>query len=112
MKISKEPVMEIIKAVRSIVEPEVIEAPLQDLSVYYLDDITLSFTTTERADFYGLMFEALGRDFSIINNLEVLFSAENDEGDEESFSLESPELIKHLEDFLRWRAEVIRSFGA
>lgn len=112
MKVSKEVVLDLVKAVRAKVEPETIDAGSQKLSVYYLDDITVSFTQTERQDFYGLMFEALGRDFSIINNLELLVTGENDEGDEEVFIVEDENLVEELSSFLRWRTGVLDRLGA
>ena len=112
MKISKDLTLELIKSVRGKVEPETLPAATQELSVYFLDDITLSFTKNDRQDFYGLTFEALGRDFSIINNLEVLVTAENDEGDEEGFIVEDEVLLGLLEDFISWRIKVLKNFGA
>lgn len=112
MKISKELTLDLIKIIRDKVEAEIVSTEEQSLSVYFLDDITLSFTQTERKDFYGLTFEALGRDFSVINNLEVLVTAENDEGDEEGFIVEDEVLIGLLEEFLTWRIKVLKDFGA
>lgn len=112
MKVSKETTLELVKAIRSRVEPETVDAGAQKLTVYFLDDITLSFTQTERQDFYGLTFEALGRDFSIINNLELLVTGENDEGDEEGFIVEDEKLVTLLEEFLAWRVKTLSLFGA
>lgn len=112
MKVSKEVTMSLIRSIRSKVEPETVDAGTQNLTVFFLDDITLSFTQTERQDFYGLTFEALGRDFSIINNLELLVIAENDEGDEEGFIVEDELLVSKLEKFLALRTEILDEFGA
>lgn len=112
MKIAREVVLDLIKATRKVAEPENVATPGQELTVYFLDDITLSFTKGEKVDFYGLTFEALGRDFSIINNLEVLVAGENDEGDEEGFIVEDEQLLTHLADFLQWRIRVMETFGS
>ena len=112
MKVAKEAVSGLVKAMRAAVEAESVEVGPQTLTVYFLDDVTLSFTQTERQDFYGLTFEALGRDFSVINNLELLVTSENDEGDEVGLIVEDGELVALLEDFLRWRTRTLEVFGA
>lgn len=112
MKVAKDKVLPLLHLIKSTIEEEILETPKQELSVFFLDDITLSFTREEKPIFYGLTFEALGRDFSVINNLEVLVAAENDEGDEEGYLVEDEALVELLNEFLGWRTKVLEKFGA
>lgn len=112
MKISKDTVASLVKTVRGATTPETVAGTGQELTVYYLDDLTLSFTQGEKPAFFGLTFEALGRDFYVIANLDLLVTAENDEGDPEAYMVEDEKLAEAIDHFLQWRTDVLEKFGA
>lgn len=110
MKVSSDVVKDLLAAIREVAEPESLDTGIQILTLYRLDDVIAMFTTGETPVFHGVTFEALGQDFSIINNLELLVRGENDEGDEEAFIVGDRE-VPALEEFLIWRTRTIRSLG-
>lgn len=112
MKVSREAVQLLIMSMRKNVEPETVDTGAQLLTLYRLDDVVVSFTQSVPEAFYGITFEALGQDFSIINSLDLLVSGENDEGDDETFLVEDDVLLERLEEFLAWRTKTLDTFGA
>lgn len=110
MKLNRVVIEDLVSKVRQAVEPvELNKGKL--LKAFYMDDLTLSFLPDdEDFVFYGLGFEALGRDFFVLNDYSVLVLTENDEGDSETHEVVDKEFIGYLNEYLHWRTKVVAKF--
>jgi len=116
MKITASVVKALAKAVRAqgvVNESETAEG--KKLQAYYLEDMTLSFIIGDdgRQSLYGLSFEAIGKEFSIISSLDLLVSLPSEEDDEESvYDINDSDFLAHIEEYLRWRTVMLEKFDS
>lgn len=80
-----------------------------DLIVVRLNDLMVSLEERNgKKAFYGMVFEALGQDFTILPGGDVLIQAVNDEtGDVDTLEVNDDEFIELLEKFLEWRKQAL-----
>lgn len=113
MKIPSATVKNLAKAVREkAVFDDVDGIDEQKVRAYFLEDITVSFILGEKPTFFGISFEAIGREFTILQNLDILVSLpeENEEG-EEAYEINDEKTVKLLNDYLVWRTTALETVG-
>ena len=113
MKISQDVVKGLAKAARTYGVSEDIEGPEnQKIQAFYLDDVTVSFNLGDRASLYGVSFETLGKEFTIIASLDLLISLpKGDDSEDEIFEIEDAGVVAHIEEYLRWRTVALEKFN-
>jgi len=113
VKIAKDVVGKLIVAVQKEAEPLTVDAEGEALLAYYLDDLSVTFTPGEKPVFYGLIFEALGQEFSVLGNLDVLIAVPSEEVEDETDALviADESFIAKLEEFLSWRTSMLENFS-
>lgn len=113
MKISQDVVRGLAKAVRSHGVTDELEGPDgQTIQAFYLEDVTVSFIQAEKPSLYGISFEAIGKEFTIIANLDILISLpKGEDEDEEVYELDDAGVVAHLEDYLTWRTVALEKFN-
>lgn len=105
MKIDPNILKGLIKSIKSNYSSEKLE--LDDdtvLYIYSIEDFTLSFT--EERKFFGMTFEILGREFSLLSNGDLLVSIEDEDDEAEAYSIEDPSLVKYINDYFVWRTNI------
>ena len=112
MKLEKSSLPPLVRAVRQASEPELVTNEGESFQVFYLDDLTLSYSGSEKPTFFGLTFEALGRDFTVLANLDILVGDLNEEGEDEVYLVEDEALVGLLQEYLAWRTAVLEKLGA
>jgi hypothetical protein len=113
MKISQDVVKGLAKAARSQGVVEELDGPDgAKIQAYYLEDVTVSFLTGAKPSLYGISFETLGKEFTIISSLDLLISLPKDEDDsDEVFEIEDAGVVEHIETYLRWRTVALEKFN-
>lgn len=113
MKISQDIVKELARAVRSQGVSEEIEGvDGKTVQAFYLEDVTVSFIKGDRPTLYGVSFEALGKEFTIIDSLDLLISLPKNEADDEDvYEIEDAGVLAHIEEYLRWRTIALEKFN-
>lgn len=111
MKISAKTVKRFATAVRTegVVE-EIDSEDGEKLQVFHLEDVTLSFTVGDKKSLYGILFEAIGREFTLTSSLDLLVSLPQENGEEGVFEVEDSELLEHIEKYLEWRSVALETF--
>lgn len=80
------------------------------MNVFNMDDLTAIFETVDgKPTFYGLVFEALGKDFIINNEFSIILAGSDENGEEGTYEVSDELFLKSLEKFLKWRLEVLQS---
>lgn len=80
------------------------------MNVFNTDDLTAIFQTINgKPTFYGLVFEALGKDFIINNDFNIILSGSDENGDEGTYEVTDELFLKSLENFLKWRLEILQT---
>lgn len=111
MKISQDVVKNLAKAARSKGVSEKLDGPDgQVIQAFYLEDVTVSFVLGDRPALYGISFEVLGKEFTIIASLDLLMSLPKEEGKEQVFELNDAGILAHIEEYLRWRTVALEKF--
>jgi len=84
----------------------------QKLRVFFLEDITTSFLLNEKPTFFGISFEAIGREFTILQSLDLLVSLpeENEEG-EAAYEINDEKTMGILNEYLVWRTKALETVG-
>jgi hypothetical protein len=113
MKISQDVVKRLAKAARSQGVAEVLDGPDgAKIQAFYLEDVTVSFVAGERPSLYGISFETLGKEFTIVSSLDLLISLPKDDDDsDEVFEIEDADVVAHIEEYLRWRTVALEKFN-
>lgn len=113
MKISHDVIKGLARAARSQGVAEELDGPEdQKIQAFYLEDFTVSFLQGERPSLYGVSFEALGKEFTILANLELMMSLpKEEENEDEIYEISDPDVVAHLEDYLRWRTIALEKFN-
>lgn len=112
MKISQDVVRDLAKVARSQGVAEEIEGPDgQKIQSFFLEDLTVSFLMGDKTSLFGISFEALGREFTIIASLDLLVSLPTEDGGDEVFEIEDADVLAHLETYLRWRTVALEKFN-
>jgi hypothetical protein len=74
--------------------------------------VTVSFVAGERPSLYGISFETLGKEFTIVSSLDLLISLPKDDDDsDEVFEIEDADVVAHIEEYLRWRTVALEKFN-
>lgn len=111
MKISKNEAANLIQEVQKKIKP--VDIDNSNFIAYFLDDITVIFVREEKVRFFGITLEVLGRTFSVIDDLTITIKdTEEDDNDDNIYSLEDQNMTDFLNKFLALRTELIRTFGA
>lgn len=105
MKISSETIKKLAQAVKAKAMTEDLEdSDGNTIRAYFLQDLTLTFKVTNgRSTFYGLNFQTVGRQFTILQNLELLTTFVED-GVNKVFEVADQPFLNAIENYLRWRA--------
>ncbi len=117
MKVNKNLVRELAIAVRTKgLSEDSTGLNGEHFKIFYMEDVTVTFLLKENAEapeFFGASFAALGRDFSILNDLGLYIALpdEANEDEEEIYEITEEPLIRHLERFLAWRISAMRTFS-
>lgn len=114
MKISQDVVKNLVKAVRTHGLADDIDGPEgQPIDAYYLEDLSVSFLAGDRPSLYGISFEAIGREFTILPTLELIVTLPQAEGEaeDEAYELDDAEVVAHIEAYLRWRTVALEKFN-
>ena len=109
-KLVREDIAPLIKMITKSSVGELVFTGEQKLKVYYLDDVTLTFSVSDKPSFFGLMFEALGRNFTVLGSLDLIVSGEAEEGEENAFIVEDDRLLELIREYLLWRLKVLEAF--
>jgi hypothetical protein len=112
MKADKSQVGRILKGVRKYIEPESVPEISEDMKVYYLDDITVTFSEKEKSVFFGLSLDVLGRDFHILPDLSVLVAEDEENGKDDAYVIEDDSLLEFINGYLSIRADLLEKLHA
>lgn len=113
MKVSQEIVKGLARVARNQGVAEEIEGPdNQTIQAFYLEDVTVSFVLAEKPTLYGLSFEVLGKEFTILPTLDLLVSLPKvEDDDDEIYEIEDSGVIAHIEEYLKWRTVALEKFN-
>lgn len=111
MRVSQEIIRELAKSIREHGIKEDITGPDNArITAFYLEDMTVSFITDEKTSLYGISFETLGKEFTILPSLELVVQLPASDTEDDVYEIEDPALFKALEDYLRWRVRILKDF--
>ncbi len=111
MKISLDAVKTLARASRSKLSPEDVENEEgETVRIYSLEDFTISFLIEDKPKFFGLTFNALAQEFTVLSSLDLLVFITDNEG-EAAYEIEDEDTIRSLENYVLWRASMLETTG-
>ena len=95
----------------TLVAPNASEVDGLLLEVHYLEDMAITYRRVEGEPvFWGLLFTALGHDFSVLPNYTLLINGRTVE-EPRLLLVEDEKFMKVMERYMLWRTEALRELA-
>lgn len=105
-KLNKKIVDNFVKSVKMEVKQDSDKS--DNLKKFVLDDVVVFLD--ENDNLYSILFEVLGREFSILKDYKIYVLETDENGMESTYSLDdtsTDKLVRLLEIFIQWRQKVL-----
>lgn len=81
-------------------------------TVYTFKDLLVVFEKRSKPAFGGMVFEALGKDFIVTPDFEILVTGvDYGTNEDDTFEVNSELFLDSLENFLEWRLTALKTLG-